>query len=190
MSRRTHSAHYFPWTGGVLVLAGIVHIASVLAMHRLAPKDAFARIKAVAGLNQLMLLPRPQPGAEAVPFNDPAVVTGICRYDIRSAPFRLSASVSGDRLLSISFHDRYGRTYYALTDRAAVRGKIEAVIVSAEQKAALEAEDADDGPGPDLRLLTKHNNGFVVIRALAEQPGDYDNAVNRVSQVTCAPEDS
>ena len=189
MSRRPESPHYFPWTGGILVLAGIVHIASVLAMDRLAPRDAFARIAAMAALNQLVVLPRPQPGEEVLPFNDPAIATGICRYDIRRAPFRLTASITGDSLLSISFHDRYGRVYYSLTDRAAVRGKIEAVIVNAAQKEALEADDAEDGPGPDLRLLTRHNQGFVVLRALAEQPGDYDSAQKRVSQVVCAPED-
>ena len=188
MKPRQEKGGYFPYFTGVLVIAGIVHVASVLAIPRLAPKDAFARIAALARLNEITLLPQPAPGHDPVPFNDPAVALGVCRYDVSEAPFRISAGVTTDNLLSISFHDRFGHVYYAMTDRAAVRGKIEAVIVTAAQKLALEADDSEDGPGPDLRLVTSQKQGFVLFRALAEQPGDMEAARHLVESVKCVPQ--
>ena len=188
MSLARDNATYFPYIGGALVLAGIVHIASVLAMPRLAAKDAFARIVELAPLNELTLLPRPTPGNEPIAMADPAVATAVCRYNLAQAPFRISVGVNSDSLLSISFHDRYGHVFYALTDRAAVRGQIEAVVVNAAQKDALEADDSEDGPGPDLRLLTVQQQGFVFLRALAEQPGDYEQAQQTLKNVRCGPD--
>ena len=126
-------AAYFPWGAGCLVIAGIVHLVSVLVLPRLASKDAFARISALAPPAQLTLIPRLTPGTELFPFGDPAMALGVCRYNLAAAPLRVSANIGNDSLLSISFHDRYGRIFYAMTDRAATRGHIEAVIVTQQQ---------------------------------------------------------
>ena len=56
MKPRQEKGGYFPYFTGVLVIAGIVHVASVLAIPRLAPKDAFARIATLARLNEITLL--------------------------------------------------------------------------------------------------------------------------------------
>lgn len=181
-------AAYFPWGAGCLVIAGIVHLASVLALPRLASKDAFARISALAQPAQITLIPRFSPGAELFPFEDPAMALGVCRYDLAAAPLRLSTNVGNDGLLSISFHDRYGRVYYAMTDRAAARGRIEAVIVTQKQLAILEEKDSDDEPQQELRLVTQQPEGYVLFQALAEQDGDYSAAQKLVAAVICKPD--
>ena len=186
MSRGKDPSLYFPWAAGCLVIAGIVHIVSVLMMPRLAPQDAFSRIRAIAPAGSLTILPRSAPRAEILPFNDPAMAQAVCRYDLDDGPFRISASIAQDSLLSMSFHDRYGIVFYAMTDRAAVRGKIEAVVVTASQKEALESEDSEDGPPPELRLQTIQREGFVLFRALAEQPGDYAGAEKKLQTISCA----
>lgn len=178
-------AAYFPYVAGCLVIAGIVHLVSVLAMPALASKDAFARISALAGLNQITIIPRFQPGAELFPFFDPAMALGVCRYDLAAAPLRLSVGVANDSLLLISFHDRYGRVYYAMTDRAAVRGRIEAVIVTQKQLEELEARDSDDDLQQDLRLVTQQREGYVLFQALAEQEGDHAAASRLVGAANC-----
>ena len=178
-------AAYFPYVAGCLVIAGIVHLVSVLAMPALASKDAFARISALAGLNQITIIPRFQPGAELFPFFDPAMALGVCRYDLAAAPLRLSVGVANDSLLLISFHDRFGRVYYAMTDRAAVRGRIEAVIVTQKQLEELEARDSDDDLQQDLRLVTQQREGYVLFQALAEQEGDHAAASRLVGAANC-----
>ncbi len=186
MNQRLETANYFPWLGGFFVIAGIVHIASVLILPRFAPADAFARIAAAAPAGQLTILPRAEPHKELVPFNDPAMADAVCRYDLASGPFRISVNLTSDSLLSMSFHDRYGIVFYAMTDRAAVRGRIEAVVVTARQKEALENDDDEEGPPPELRLVTAQREGFVLFRALAEQPGDHAGAENRLRSISCA----
>lgn len=181
-------AAYFPWGAGCLVIAGIVHLVSVLALPRLAGKDAFTRISALAPPAQITLIPRLAPGAELFPFGDPAMARGVCRYNLAAAPLRVSANVGNDSLLSISFHDRYGRIFYAMTDRAASRGHIEAVIVTPGQRDTLETRDSDDEPQKDLRLVTQQAEGYVLFQALAEQEGDYAAAQKLIGAISCKVE--
>ena len=188
MRRDPLPGDYFPWITGALILAGIVHLASILLMPALASRDAFARLAALAPSNRLVLLPPPLPGREAIPLVDPQTATGVCRYDLREGPLRLQATVSGDSLLAISFHQRRGQVFYAVTDRAAVRGRIDAVLVTPAQLDALEAGDPGEEPAPDLRLVSSTPEGYIVVRALAERPDDMRGAEARVMAVACNTE--
>ena len=176
---------YFPWFAACLVLAGIVHLVSILLIPALASRDAFARLSALAPANRLVLLPPALPGQEVVPLSDPQTAMGVCRYDLREGPLRLQAAVAGDSLLAISFHQRRGQVFYAVTDRAAVRGRIDVVLVTQGQLDALEAGDAGDEPVQDLRLVSASPDGYVILRALAERPDDMPRAQAQVESVVC-----
>ena len=76
------TAGYFPWLAGMFIIAGIVHIVSVLAMPALATRDAFARLSATTPVNALALLPDAGPGREIIPFDDAQTAVAICRFDL------------------------------------------------------------------------------------------------------------
>jgi uncharacterized membrane protein len=78
--------------------------------------------------------------------------------------------------------------FYATTDRSALRGKIDIAIVNVAQQEALEANDPEDEPVRELRLLAPAATGFVLLRALAERPNELPRAEARVTSVTCAPD--
>ncbi|MGA8600226.1 MAG: hypothetical protein WB663_02345, partial [Beijerinckiaceae bacterium] len=78
--------------------------------------------------------------------------------------------------------------FYATTDRSALRGKIDVAIVNTGQLEALESNDPEDQPAPELRLLAPAPTGFILVRALAERPNELPRAEARVTAVTCAPE--
>ena len=61
------------WLVGAFIIAGIVHICSVLAMPRFAPLDSYARMERITPLGRLTPLPLPLPGRELAPFEDPAM---------------------------------------------------------------------------------------------------------------------
>ena len=179
-----------PWLVGAVVIAGIVHIASVLVMPRLAPKDAYARLEKLAPLHRMTLLPATAPGAGAPPFEDPALVQGVCRYDLALGPLRLRAELPPDALTLMSFHARFGEIYYSMTDRSATRGKLDVLLVTPEQLEAAEANDAEDELPQDLRILAPTLQGFILIRALAERSGDFADAQKRVLSIGCSVESS
>ena len=85
----------------------------------------------------------------------------------------------------LSFHAQYGQTFYAMTDRSALRGRIEVVIATRAQLDDIEANDAEDELPQELRLEAPARQGFILLRALAERPSLMDEARGRLSSLTC-----
>jgi len=188
MNRLDRLLGRLPWLMAMLIVGAIVHIVSVLALPSLAPRDAFARLEALTPLNTFAPLPPTRPGAELLPFEDSAIASGVCRYDLAAGPLRLRAQVVADRLLAFTFYSRQGQIFYAMTDRAALRGAIDVRVVTAAQLEALEARDPDDEPPQELRLTSATPVGFIMVRAFAAQPGDLPDARARAASVSCASE--
>jgi uncharacterized membrane protein len=188
MNLLRRSMVFLVWCLGALVIAGIVHIVSILAMPGVASKDAYARLAAFVAPSRLTLLPPARPGQELMPFLDPAMARGVCLYDLTSGPMHLQASVEGDGFLSLSFHSRVGRVFYSMNDRAALRGKIDVLLVTADQLEAIEAEDEEDEQPRELRLTAATPQGFVLLSALAEHPGDVALAEGRILSASCTTE--
>jgi uncharacterized membrane protein len=118
------------------------------------------------------------------------VALGFCRFDLSKGLYRVRTNIDGEHFIALSFHTRSGRVFYATTDRSALRGKIDIAIVNTAQQEALEANDPEDEPVPELRLLAPAATGFVLVRGLAERPNELPRAEARVTSVTCAPERS
>ena len=179
-------ARLTPWLAATLIFAGIVHLTSILLMPRVAPHDAFARLAGYLRDGGISLLPSPEPGKEVLPFLDPAFAYAACGYDLAKGPLRLKASLAPGPLVTLSFHSRHGVVFYAFTDRAALRGAIEVLVLTAPQLAEAEAQDNEDEPPQELRLLAPENEGFVLLRALARSPGETAAAQARLAGVECS----
>ena len=176
------------WLLGVVFVAGIVHIVAIFALPDFKSKDAFGRFSMLAQPAQLTLLPHPEPGAEIMPFGDPALAQGVCLFDLSQGPLRLRGDVDGDRLLTLSFRTPEGHVFYSMTDLAAQQGKIDVIVLTAAQLEIVEAEDDEDDPSQDLRLVAPEPQGFVIVSALALDQGDRADAEKRIKSVVCAVE--
>ena len=176
--------HTLPWVAGCLVIAGLVHIATIFALPRLATKDAFARISALAQPHKVVLLPATTPQAGA-PFDDPALAQGVCRYDLSQGQVRLRATLTPDALMLFSFHARHGQIFYSMTDRSATRGKLDVLLLTRQQLDAVEANDPEDELPQDLRIVAPTLEGFLLFRALAEFPGEMAEAQARIRSLAC-----
>ena len=173
-----------PWVAGCLIIAGLVHLASIFAMPRLAEKDAFARISALAPPHRVVLL-APTTAQDGAPFDDPALVQGVCRYDLSQGPVRLRATLTPDALTLFSFHGRHGQIFYSMTDRSATRGKLDVLLLTRQQLDAVEANDPEDELPQDLRIIAPTPEGFLLFRALAEFPGEMTDAQARIQAIAC-----
>jgi uncharacterized membrane protein len=180
---------FAPWIVATLLVAAIVHLVSVLLMPQVAPRDALARLKEVVKTSRdgsaVAMLNNATPGSEIVPFEDPSMAEGVCVFDLANGLLRIRANVEGDDFLGISFHGVAGRIFHAMTDRSAIKGKIDIVVGNADQIDALESEDSDDAPAQEIRLTAPSRRGFVMIRSLARRPSDRDRAEQRVHAVQC-----
>ena len=184
MNPRATPLGLVPWLLTMICIAGIVHICSILLMPALAAHDARARLAETAKSEGITVLAQPEPGKIVLPFSDPALAVGTCPFDLTRGPLHLRANADGS-LLSLSFRDNRGRLFYSTTDRAALKGKIDILVVNAQQLDALEANDSDEQAAQELRLQAPGPTGFIIVRALAERGSDMAQARARVSAIAC-----
>lgn len=177
-----------PYLLGILFVAGIVHIVAVLILPRLASKDAFARVQEWAVVNELIMAPASTWPEKAPPFLDPSLQIAVCMFDVSQGPVRIAATVDGEHLLSMAFQSRTGQIFHSLTDRAALRDKIDVVLLQKDDLEALEANDTDEETPNELRLTPPTKTGLVIVRALAETPGGREAAQAQLRKVRCAAE--
>jgi uncharacterized membrane protein len=158
----------FAIIGGVL-LGGVVHLVSVLALPRIATQDAYSRLTPLTTLNAVTALPLAGPNSAPMPFMDPAFAIAICRYDLSTGPIKLAVPVS-QAYTSVSFYTRSDVAYYAINDRSAGRRVIELDLMTEAQHAEL-PEDEDVTAADRLIIDSPTATGLIVLKALAAEPG-------------------
>jgi uncharacterized membrane protein len=187
MTARFTAGGAFAWGLAVILVAGCVHLSSILLMPRLAPRDAFTRLGVMEPSNGFTLLPAARPDDVRIPFADGATMLAICRYDLTEGPWRLRAVVDDESMLSLSFHGRGGSVFHSLTDRAALRGRLDVVVATADQIETIEANDTDDAPPSDIRITSPATQGFVLMRAMPGSPASEARMRARIEAMSCAP---
>ncbi len=177
------------WTLAVIgVLAGLVHLTSLLAVPVVAEHDAYARVEALGRPFATVALPAASPISRAFAFTDPAVASTVCLYDLARGPVRARAPLGRAGFASLSFHSRRGIVYFALTDRAANKGRMEAIIVTPEQLRVLVSRDDEDNPSQDLRIVSPTPKGFVMARVLSDSLDLMPAAEAQATAMTCESE--
>ncbi len=165
-----------------LVLAAMVHISAILVMPYFAQGDALSRLRATAASNNAEIIDAD--GGSWLPSPDPAVMVGACAYNLDEGPLRVSARSRG-LFQSISLHGRGTGVYYALTDRAAVRGALDLVIMTQRQLDQTLAMEDEDEPSRDVRIVAPNRAGLVIVRVLAAFPSQRPEAMEAVRAVAC-----
>ncbi len=172
----------FTIIAGVL-LGGVVHLVSVLALPRIATQDAYSRLTPMTKLNAVTALPLPDSGNALMPFMDPAFAFAVCRYDLSGGPIKLAVPVS-QAYTSVSFYTRSDVAYYAINDRSAGRKVIELDLMTEAQHGAL-PEDEDVTAADRLIIDSPTATGLIVLKALAPEPGLMTQARASLASSSC-----
>ncbi|NDA47237.1 MAG: DUF1254 domain-containing protein [Alphaproteobacteria bacterium] len=188
MSLSARGLRVLPWLMGVLCLAGLEHIASILAMPRLAPRNAYLRLEERTPLGRLSVLDPITAQDQIAPFEDPAMAMGICRYDLTRGPLRVRGRFEPNQLTLLSLHDRFGEVFHSMSERSAIKGALDLIILTPAQLASLEAYDREDELPSELRVTAPSPKGFVLLRAFAPQAGDVPLAQERLRTIACGGE--
>ena len=167
-----------------ILLGGIVHLSTVLAMPQAAKQDAYSRLTPLTPVNTMVPLATPTAEAEVMPFMDPAFATAVCRYDLSGGALKLIAPVS-QAYTSVTFYTRKSIAYYAINDRAAGRRTIELDLMTAEQHA--EVPEEEDVTAADRLIIESPTTvGLIVVRALAPEPDLTPMARQALASATCS----
>ena len=152
-----------------ILLGGVVHLVSVLALPRIATQDAYSRLAPITKLNAVTELPPAEPGNTLMPYLDPALAVAVCRYDLSGGPLKLTVPVS-QAYTSVSFYTRNELAYYAINDRSAGKKVIELDLMTEAQHNEL-PEDEEITSADRLIIDSPSTTGLIVIKALAPEPG-------------------
>jgi uncharacterized membrane protein len=173
-----------------LVLAGIVHIVTVLLIPVLSERDAGNAYRGLGTAGRAELIPGPGQARALAPLReaDPAVVTAVCAYDLSAGPMRVVAR-TGTLPLGLTLHRRGGGVLYAITDRAAIRGVVEFLVMTEDQRDERIAMDEDGEAARELRVVSDTEQGLIVARVLAKRPSDRGDAEALATGVACGVAD-
>lgn len=176
------------WRGQILLtllcalaLAAIAHLSTVLAIPWLGEQDALTRLRRTTNAERTQVIPIV--GQDWPPTPDPSVVLAACVYNLDDGPARISARTGG-LFESLSFHARGGVLFYAVTERAAVRGALDLVVMTESQRDAAIDEDGDE-PSTDVRIVAPARDGFVIVRILVGLPSQREEAEGLARAVVC-----
>lgn len=171
-----------------LTLAAFVHLTAVWLIPRYATRDAFSTLQRLGAADATRLVTAGADGKQAFPLLDPATPLAFCLFDLTRGPARVTLPMGRPGFMALSFHAASGVAFFALTDRAANGGKIEALLVTADQLRTLQAHDDEENPSQDLRILAPAPTGYVLARALAESPALTGDAESAAKRLTCEVE--
>jgi uncharacterized membrane protein len=171
------------WIFGGILLGGIVHLSTVLAMPKAANQDAYSRLVPLTPVNTVVPLAAPTAEASTMPFMDPAFAAAVCRYDLAAGSIKLNVPLS-QAYTSVTFYTRNSVAYYAIDDRAAGHRAIELDVMTPEQHAQV-PEEEDVTAADRLIIESPTTTGLIVLRALAPELGMMPMARRALADAQC-----
>jgi uncharacterized membrane protein len=176
----------FLWLLGGLLLGGIVHLATVLILPKLATQDAYARVSTITPVNAVTPLVPATPDDALLPYMDPAFAVAVCRFDLTRGPLKFSVPIS-PAYTSVSFYTRSDVPFYAINDRAAGRRVIELDLMTQAQRDEL-PQNEEITAADRLIVSSPTTTGLIVIRALAPEPSLMNVARSALTAAQCRPQ--
>ena len=163
-------------------VAGITHIGTVLALPWRSTENAFARVSLLVPPNGRAILPAPDAEGSRLPFRDPAMLTAVCRFDLRRMPFSLAAAPFPDSFVTVGFHSRHGLAFYGLTIRASDASSLDLVLGTAEagRGGAEQSRDVHE-----VAVTTPEPEGFVTVSTPLGDGSERSEAEDRLQRFAC-----
>ncbi len=121
---------------GGLLLAGIIHIATVIMVPYFATDDASTLMRQFGRADVFHILPRAEAGAEPLANLDPKMLYAACRFSLSDGPVRITASLPNN-FWSVAIFDRRGRNVFSVNDRSAERSELDLAVLTPVQMAQL-----------------------------------------------------
>lgn len=164
-----------------LILAGIVHAASILLIPTLGSKDAARQIIRSAPaltFNSLEENDRIQLAAK-----DPFFKTAVCRFNLEQGGIFVTAD-RASAFWSAAVYDARGRVLYSLSDRTAIANKLQLLIVSPVQMAAIRQLQPVELE-TSIVVETGAVDGFILLRSLVRDESLLDQSQDFMQSAMC-----
>ena len=161
------------WLAATVLIATIVHVASIYAIPRL----VMMRVMAMVGApNTMHLLPRPDAAFRMVVRPSTDLLYAQCPYDLAGGPLIVSAPVPRDTWWAVAIYDAASNNFFVRDDRQA-NGTLGVIVYPPQWS----------GPLAQGAVLSPTERGVVIIRTLVDRQSHLAtlDALRRRSR--CAP---
>jgi uncharacterized membrane protein len=169
----------------VLLLAGAIHIVTIVLIPRYAQSDGWSRLANAAGENSFAEVVQRAENAEPIPGLDPLFIHGACRLNLEESPAALLLSAR-ERFWSLALYNSAGRVVFSLNDRTAVEGELDMLVVNAVQNAELKENPP---PGVDQTIVVESptDNLIALLRLYSPTASSRDEARAILGEAQCTP---
>jgi uncharacterized membrane protein len=176
--------HYLTLIISTLVVAGVTHLATILLIPHTATRDMYQRLGAFAFGDGIHILPAATPQQSPLPLMDPAIVIGVCRYDLTLQGAQQMRGQHPPWYWSITVHDNHGSAFFAINNRSLGERTIDLRVMSADNVQRLRADMPEDAE-QDLLIPSPTLQGFILVRALAPTPSARASVEDSLKAINC-----
>jgi uncharacterized membrane protein len=170
---------------GTFLLAGAVHISTILLVPAMALADGWSRLEPLAGADRFAEITAMRAGTSGVGGLDPLFVNGACRLRLGEDPAGIAVDAR-DRFWSLALYDPQGTIIFSLNDRTAVGGRLDMVVVNPGQNARLQASPA---AAMEMTIVVESASDDLValLRLFAPTQSGREDARRVLAQAECLP---
>jgi len=169
----------------VAVVAGLLHIAGLFVLPRMAQEDAFSVFSRLSGPDGVTVITEDR--LRQMPFVDPHVAIGICKFDLSVGPFRVRTGLS-DTFLAVVFAREQHGILASVSDRAATSGALDVVLATPAQLERIAALDDGNEAIEEVRVPSSQMRGVAIIKILVDRPSSRPGAEAVIRAVQCGSE--
>lgn len=167
------------------VFAGLMHIAGLFVLPRMTQDDAFSIFSRLSGPDGVTLIA--EENLRQMPFVDPHVAIGICRFDLSMGPFRVRTGLS-DTFLAVVFAREQHGILASVSDRAATSGALDVVLATPAQLERIAKLDDGNEAIEEVRVPATQTRGIAIIKVLIDRPSSRPGAEAIIRAVQCGSE--
>ena len=167
-----------------LLLAGVVHIATVLALPSFYRSDAYTRLARNLPANSFVTLPVAQPKAQVLPFQTPDTRYAVCRFDATAGPVAVRATLP-EAGWSLSLYTASGEGFYTFPAADQRPVTLSLVVVPPGEKFLGSSSDARGQDLDATQIVSPNVRGLAVLRAPLFGRSFAAAAVQHLAQATC-----
>ena len=125
-------ARQWKWIAAALLIAIVVHVATLLALPKLIMMRTMGAITRLVAANTMLYPPQPTSRSRGVVRPSPDLLYSICIYDLAAAngALRVSTHDMPDTYWSVSIFDADTNNFYAQNDRQAGNGAADFLLLA------------------------------------------------------------
>lgn len=172
------------WAGAGLLLGGIIHITTILALPHLSTNSAWQRLSFNTPANDMQVLPPIEPGLEILPLMAPDVRYALCRYDLERGPVIVRAQLL-EPTWSIALYTPRSLNFYAITGADLKGSNVTLILTTAEEGGGSNLPFLK-GSGA-LTVAVPERKGLLLLRAPLRSQAYSPATQAALEQASCRP---